>query len=171
MKTMAFRNRYFGTKKVEFEGITFDSDPEKDRYRVLREAQKRGLISDLRLQVVFTLIPRQTERVEVKLKTKTKIVEKFCEHPVTYAADFVYIKDGKEVIEDQKGGWLTEDYVLKRKMMRYFGHPIREVFDPTIDYPEIAARLGVKPPKPKKKKSKKKSPEKKDATEAPGLFD
>lgn len=164
------RNRYFGTKKVEFEGITFDSAYERDRYRVLREAQKRGHISDLRLQVVFTVIPKQTELVEVKLKTKTKIVEKFCEHPVTYSADFVYVKDGKEIIEDQKGGWLTEDYVLKRKMMRYFGHPIREVFDPTIDYPEIAAFLGVEPPKKKKSKKKTKA-EKKEHSEAPGLFD
>jgi len=164
---MGFKNRYYGTKKVEFEGITFDSTPEVDRYRILREAQKRGLISDLQLQKVFTLIPRQTEAVEVKLKTKTKIVEKFCEHPVTYAADFVYIKDGKEVVEDIKG-FATEDYILKRKMMRYFGHPIREVFDPTIDYPEIAFSLNIKPPKPRKKSKAKK--EKKKDEEPFGLF-
>ncbi len=164
---MGFKNRYYGTKKVEFEGITFDSAPEVDRYRILREAQKRGLISDLQLQKVFTLIPRQTEAVEVKLKTKTKIVERFCEHPVTYAADFVYIKDGKEVIEDIKG-FATEDYILKRKMMRYFGHPIREVFDPTIDYPEIAFCLNIKPPKPRKKSKAKK--EKKKDEEPFGLF-
>lgn len=164
---MGFKNRYYGTKKVEFEGITFDSAPEVDRYRILREAQKRGLISDLQLQKVFTLIPRQTEAVEVKLKTKTKIVERFCEHPVTYAADFVYIRDGKEVVEDIKG-FATEDYILKRKMMRYFGHPIREVFDPTIDYPEIAFSLNIKPPKPRKKSKAKK--EKKKDEEPFGLF-
>lgn len=164
---MGFKNRYYGTKKVEFEGITFDSTPEVDRYRILREAQKRGLISDLQLQKIFTLIPRQTEAVEVKLKTKTKIVERFCEHPVTYAADFVYIKDGKEVVEDIKG-FATEDYILKRKMMRYFGHPIREVFDPTIDYPEIAFSLNIKPPKPRKKSKAKK--EKKKDEEPFGLF-
>ena len=152
---------------MEFEGITFDSTPEVDRYRILREAQKRGLISDLQLQKVFTLIPRQTEAVEVKLKTKTKIVEKFCEHPVTYAADFVYIRDGKEVVEDIKG-FATEDYILKRKMMRYFGHPICEVFDPTIDYPEIAFSLNIKPPKPRKKSKAKK--EKKKDEEPFGLF-
>ena len=161
-------NRYYHTKKVEFEGIIFDSDPEVDRYRILREAQKRGLISSLELQKVFTLIPRQTEPVEVKMKTKTKVVEQFREHPVTYKADFVYFKDGKEVVEDVKG-YTTEDYILKRKMMRYFGHPIREVFDPTIDYPEIAAELNIEPPKPKKKKSKK-EPKRKDAL-APGLFE
>lgn len=161
-------NRYYHTKKVEFEEIIFDSYPEVDRYRILREAQKRGLISDLRLQVVFTLIPKQTEAIEIKLKTKTKVVEQFREHPVTYEADFVYFKDGKEVVEDVKG-YATEDYILKRKMMRYFGHPIREVFDPTIDYPNIAAELNIEPPRPKKKKLKK-EPKRKDAL-APGLFE
>jgi len=168
---MAFKNRYYGTKKVEFEGMTFDSGTEVQRFQVLRAAQERGLISGLQLQVVFTLIPRQTEPVEVKLKTKTKVVEKFCEHPVTYAADFVYHKDGKEVVEDIKG-FPTEDYILKRKMMRYFGHPIHEVFDPTEGFEEIAASLGFS--KKLKKKSKKKSkPEEKkaDAFDAPGLFD
>lgn len=161
-------NRYYHTKKVEFEGIIFDSDPEVDRYRILREAQKNGLICGLEPQKVFTLIPRQTEPVEVKMKTKTKVVEQFREHPVTYKADFVYFKDGKEVVEDVKG-YATEDYILKRKMMRYFGHPIREVFDPTIDYPNIAAELNIEPPRPKKKKLKKEQ-KRKDAL-APGLFE
>lgn len=165
-------NRYYATKKVEYENIVFDSGAEMQRYRVLKEAEKRGLISDLRLQVVFTLIPRQTEPVEVKLKTKTKIVEKFREHPVTYAADFVYIKDGHEIIEDQKslGVPLPDDYILKRKMMRYFGHPIREVFDPTIDYPNIAAELNIEPPRPKKKKSRK-AQKPKSGPVTPGLFE
>lgn len=166
---MVFRNRYFGTRKVEFEGIKFDSEPEVQRYRILREAQKRGLISDLRLQVVFTLIPKQTELVEVQLKTKTKIVERFCEHPLTYAADFVYIKDGKEVVEDSKG-YATEDYIIRRKLMRFQGHPIREIYDPTVDYPEIAASLDIYPPK-KRKSKKKKEPEKpRDPFGAPSLF-
>ncbi len=167
---MAFKNRYYGTKKVEFEGITFDSGPETQRYQVLREAQKRGLISDLRLQVVFTLIPRQTERVEVKLKTKTKVVERFCEHPLTYQADFVYLKDGKEVIEDSKG-YATEDYVIRRKLMRFQGHPIKEVHDPAEDFPDIARALRIEPPKKKKSKKKPKSEKKKDIFETPGLFD
>ena len=167
---MGFGNKYYKTKKVERFGIVFDSTPEADRYEILREAEKRGRISDLRLQVVFTLIPRQTEPVEVKLKTKTKIVEKFHEHPVTYAADFVYIKDGHEIIEDQKspGVPLPDDYILKRKMMRYFGHPIKEVFDPTEDFPEIAEELGIKPPR--KKKPMKSEPKKKDPFESPELF-
>lgn len=163
-------NRYFHTKKVEFEDMIFDSGTERDRYRVLREAQARGLISDLRLQVVFTLIPRQTERVEVKLKTKTKIVERFCEHPLTYQADFVYFKDGKEVIEDSKG-YATEDYIIRRKLMRFQGHPIKEVHDPAEDFQDIARALRIEPPKKKKSKKKPKPEKKKDFFETPGLFD
>lgn len=162
-------NRYFHTKHVVFEGIDFDSQMEVDRYRILREAQKKGLICGLELQKVFILIPRQMEPVEVKMKTKTKVVDQFREHPVTYKADFVYFKDGKEVVEDVKG-YTTEDYILKRKMMRYFGHPIREVYDPTIDYPEIAAELNIEPPKPKKKKSKK-DHKPKEHPANPGLFE
>ena len=161
-------NRYFKTKKVEFEGIKFDSGPEVDAYRILREAEKRGLISDLKLKEVFTLIPRQTEAVEVKLKTKTKIVEKFCEHPLTYESDFTYTKDGKRIVLDVKGNYITEDYTIRRKIMRWQGNPITECRNPYELFPEIAAGLGIAPVKQKKKSSKKKE-KKKD--EAPGLFE
>lgn len=162
-------NRYFHTKKVERHGIVFDSTPEADCYDILVEAQKRGLISDLKLKEVFILIPRQTERVEVKLKTKTKIVEQFREHPLTYEADFTYYQDGKRVIVDIKGGWTTEDYRIKKKVARWVGYPITECRDPSSLFPDIAKELGILPPKPKKKK-KTKEPKKKPS-DAPGLFD
>ena len=162
-------NRYFHTKKVEYDGITFDSSPERDAYRILKEAEKRGLISDLKLKEVFTLIPRQTEPVEVKMKTKTKIVERFCEHPLTYEADFTYTQDGMRVIIDVKGAWTTEDYRIKKKVARWVGYPITECRNPYELFPEIAEHLGIEPVKPKKKKSKK-EPKRKDAL-APGLFE
>ena len=160
-------NRYFHTKKVEYNGITFDSQPEVDAYRILKEAEKRGLISDLKLKEVFTLIQRQTEAVEVKLKTKTKVVEKFREHPLTYEADFTYFQNGKRVILDIKGAWTTEDYRIKKKVARWVGYPITECRNPYELFPEIAASLGIAPVKPRKK-SKAKKETKKD--EAPGLF-
>lgn len=166
---MPFKNRYYGTKKAEYEGIIFDSQPEVEAYRILREAEKRGLISDLKLKEVFTLIPRQTEAVEVKLKTKTKVVEKFCEHPLTYEADFTYFQDGKRIIIDIKGGWVTEDYRIKKKVARWVGYPITECRDPYSLFPEIADELNIEPHKPKKKKLKK-EPKRKNAL-APGLFE
>lgn len=148
-------NRYFHTKKVERRGIVFDSTPEADCYEILAEAQERGLISDLKLKEVFTLIPRQTECVEVKLKTKTKIVEQFREHPLTYESDFTYCQDGKRVIIDVKGGWVTEDYRIKKKVARWVGYPITECHDPTSLFPDIARDLHIDPPKKKKKADKK----------------
>ena len=165
---MAFKNRYYGTKKVEYDGIIFDSTPERDCYRILREAEKRGRIRDLKLKEVFTLIPRQTEPVEVKMKTKTKIVEAFREHPLTYESDFTYFQDGKRIILDVKGDWLTEDYRIKRKVARWVGYPITECHDPTSLFPDIAAELGIDPPKKRKKKKMATKP--KDTFDNPGLF-
>lgn len=144
------RNRYYGIKKVVRHGITFDSAPEADCYDILAEAQRRGLISDLKLKEVFTLIPRQTELVEVKLKTKTKVVEQFREHPLTYESDFTYTQDGRRVILDVKGDWLTEDYRIKRKVARWVGHPITECRDPAALFPDIAAQLGIRARGPRK---------------------
>ncbi len=167
---MGFKNRYYGTKKVEYEGIIFDSTPERDAYRILREAEKRGLISDLKLKEVFTLIPRQTEAVEVKMKTKTKIVQAFREHPLTYESDFTYYQGGKRIICDIKG-MCTEDYVLRRKIMRWQGNPITECHDPHSLFPDIADELGIEPRKQRKKKTKKEQEKPKDRFESPGLFE
>lgn len=107
----------------------FASEFEYTRWQILKKQAERGEITALRKQVEYELIPRQTEVVEVKLKTKTKMVEKFCEHPCKYVADFVYINsDGVEIVEDTKG-FKTEEYRIKRKLMRLQGHPITEVYE------------------------------------------
>lgn len=162
-------NRYYHTKKVERRGIIFDSTPEADCYEILTEAQKRGLISDLKLKEKFTLIPRQTEAVVRHLKTKDKVVHEFREHPLTYESDFTYYQDGKKIILDVKSDWLTEDYRIKRKVARWVGYPITECHNPCELFPEIAASLGVEPPKTKKKKAKG-APKTKDRFENHGLF-
>ena len=38
------------------------------------------------------------------------------ERAAHYIADFVYMEDGKKVVEDTKG-FRTKDYILKRKLM------------------------------------------------------
>ena len=122
---MAYRK--YRNKRVEYEGIVFDSLKEKRRYCQLQLWEKHGIISDLRLQVPYELIPAIYEDVEVQLKTKVKIKKKLVQRATTYVADFVYIKDGVTVVEDTKG-FRTKEYELKKKMMRAFlGITITEI--------------------------------------------
>lgn len=119
--------RKYRNKRVEYEGIVFDSLKEKRRYCQLQLLEKDGIISDLRLQVPFELIPAIYEDEVVQLKTKTKIKKKLVQRSTTYVADFVYRQDGKMIVEDTKG-FRTKEYELKKKMMRAFlGIEIKEI--------------------------------------------
>ena len=106
-----YRNR-----KCEWNGMTFDSIRERDRYIELEFMQRSGEISELNRQQKFLLIPDQMDN--------GKVVEKACH----YIADFTYYdKDGKYIVEDVKG-IRTKEYRLKRKMMMWFqGLRISEV--------------------------------------------
>lgn len=110
----------YGNSKVAFDGYTFDSKREKDRYIVLKEAQEDGIISDLQLQPKWELIPKITETYVKHLKTKDKVCERTAQLPITYTADFAYTKDGERIIEDVKISpkMLPKEFVLKVKMMR-----------------------------------------------------
>lgn len=111
---MRYGNKY-RNKKVVVDGITFDSRKEAMRYQELRLSEQMGVISDLRTQVTFELIPNQ------------RIDGKVVERSVKYIADFVYTSNGQTVVEDTKG-FRTTDYKLKRKMMLFFhGIRIKEV--------------------------------------------
>ena len=115
-------NKY-KNEKVEFDGIKFDSKRERDRYMVLKDAERRGVISELKCQPKFTLIPAQYHEEAKQLKTKVKMVKKCDFLAITYTGDFQYVKDGKIVVEDVKG-MVTPEYKLKEKMMAYFHHII-----------------------------------------------
>ena len=115
-------NKY-KNEKVEFDGIKFDSKRERDRYMVLKDAERRGVISELKCQPKFTLIPAQYHEEAKQLKTKVKMVKKCDFLAITYTGDFQYVKDGKFVVEDVKG-MVTPEYKLKEKMMAYFHHII-----------------------------------------------
>lgn len=122
---MAYRK--YHNKRVEYEGIVFDSLKEKRRYCQLQLLEKNGTISDLRLQVPFELIPAIYEDEVVQLKTKTKIKKKLVQRSTTYVADFVYLQNGETIVEDTKG-FRTKEYELKKKMMRAFlGIEIKEI--------------------------------------------
>lgn len=109
--------RKYKNKKVEYEGIVFDSMKEKKRYCELQLLQKQGIISDLQRQVSYELLPAIYEDVTIQLKTKTKIQRKLVQRATSYVADFVYTMDGRVVVEDTKG-FHTAEYELKKKMMR-----------------------------------------------------
>ncbi len=97
----------YGNEITYFDGKRFDSKGEAQRYIVLKEMAKTGRIKDLRMQVVFDLVPA----LEIEGRR---------EKPVRYVADFVYFKDGKEVIEDVKSApTKTKEFVIKRKLMAY----------------------------------------------------
>lgn len=109
------RNKYHA-KKVTVLGIDFDSKKEAMRWLLLKDMENKGEISNLQRQVPFELLPAIYEDVTVHLKTKDKIERKLKQRSVSYIADFVYTKDGKQIVEDTKGLRLPE-YILKKKMM------------------------------------------------------
>jgi hypothetical protein len=100
-----FRNKY-GNKKVEVDGIKFDSKWEAERYVELSILNNVGKISDLELQV------REELQTGFKNNNGVRI------RPITYKADFKYIEDGKIVFEDAKG-FETEVFKIKWKMLQY----------------------------------------------------
>ena len=119
------RNKYHN-RKIERDGLVFDSAKEYRRWCDLLLLQASGAISNLRRQVEFPLLPVQREPDTVGPKggkKKGKVIEK----GVSYVADFVYDEDGQQVVEDTKG-MRTKDYIIKRKLMLYtYGIRIREV--------------------------------------------
>jgi hypothetical protein len=90
--------------------MSFDSKKELNRYLDLREQQRAGAITDLRRQVAFP--------IEVNGL-----------HICDYVADFVYYRDGVEVIEDVKSQVTRKlpVYRIKCKLMAAMGKVIKEV--------------------------------------------
>lgn len=107
----------YHSKKIEADGIIFDSRKEYRRWVELSLLEKAGEISELRRQVKFVLIPAQYELVGF---TKTgKSTYRCFERECSYVADFVYKDDqGVEHVEDTKG-FKTKDYIIKRKLMSH----------------------------------------------------
>ena len=99
-------SKYGNIKTRTSDGIVHDSMKEANRWCELKMLEKVGKIQDLQRQVKFELIPKQEG-----------------ERAVHYVADFVYVEDGKKIVEDVKG-MRTKEYKLKKKMMLFF-HGIR----------------------------------------------
>lgn len=110
---MSWRTSKFHAKKTTVDGITFDSRKEADRYLTLKAMEEEGLIGNLRRQVRYELVPA------------FDVNGRHC-RPVFYVADFVYVENGKTVVEDVKGV-RTDVYRIKSKLFaRRYGMSIRE---------------------------------------------
>lgn len=84
--------------RTKVDGITFDSKKEAKRYSELKLLERAGQIKNLDLQPKFDLIINGF-RIGF------------------YKADFYYIENGKDVVEDVKGV-RTPIYKLKKKMIK-----------------------------------------------------
>lgn len=97
--------------KVLYNGITFDSIKEKNRYLWLKVLEEEGKISRLELQKKFLL-------QESFVNNEGKI-----ERPIYYIADFFYYSNELHcyIAEDVKSEITRQDkvYRLKKKMFEY----------------------------------------------------
>lgn len=94
-------NKY-GNKKTMVNGIKFASKAEAKRYCTLELLNRSGIISELELQPRFEICPQ--------VKHEGKTIRK-----KSYVADFKYILDGVEIVEDVKG-FKTATYNLKKSL-------------------------------------------------------
>lgn len=109
----------YKNQKIEYDGLKFDSKKEAQRYKVLRDMQKDGVISELQCQVKFVLADGVKFANEHKKKTALR-----------YFADFTYVKDGELIVEDVKSEHTRELDVYRIKkhlMMSVHGIEISEV--------------------------------------------
>ena len=93
------RNKY-GAKKTQVGEVTFDSKKEAQRYMELQLLERAGEITDLRRQVKIDLMGQHRP-----LYTRTG-------RKMKYTADFAYVENGVEVIEESKGHW-TRDFEVR----------------------------------------------------------
>ena len=105
---------------------THASRKEHRRAAELQLMQRAGLITGLREQVRYELIPAQYATCGDDFKGHTTRV--LLERPCAYVADFVYRDShGRLVVEDTKGV-RTREYIIKRKLMlRVHGIRIKEI--------------------------------------------
>lgn len=95
----------YNNVKCRYDGRTFDSIAEAERYILLKDAMRRGIISGLKMQVPFEIVPADKDADGKKLRA------------LKYVADFTYYdKDGELHVEDVKGV-RTAVYKLKKRLM------------------------------------------------------
>ena len=109
----------FNNIKTEKDGLKFDSKKEERRYTTLKAMERNGIIQDLKMQVPLVLAPKVRFSNESRAKPELR-----------YVADFVYMQNGKQVVEDVKSiaTRKNDTYRIKRHlMMSVHGIEITEV--------------------------------------------
>jgi len=106
MKTLNIKRHKYGAIKKH----GYDSIKEYNRSTHLKLMLRSGIISDLKEQVSFELLPAQY----VKDYSGKEITGR---RAMKYIADFTYYDGGKFVVEDVKG-YLTKEYKHKRTLMK-----------------------------------------------------
>lgn len=110
------RSKYNNSSRT-VNGIKFDSIKESERYIQLLHMQQYGHISDLRLQVDFTLQEAYTTPDGDRVRA------------IRYKADFTYYEHGRLIVEDVKSEITKNNrtYIIKKKMLQdKYGISIRE---------------------------------------------
>ena len=98
----------YNAKKVTYDGFTFDSTAEYERYLQLKAEEAKDEISSLSVHPRFELIPAFIK----KGKTEKEI------SPIFYEADFSYLRNEEEIVEDVKG-FETDEFKILEKLFEY----------------------------------------------------
>lgn len=112
--TVQFRNVYlvkekkrnkYGAKKTRIGGKIFDSKKEANRFQELKLLERSGLISDLRTQERFLIVPKAGGNKRERY----------------YYADFTYKEGGRNIIEDVKSPITRQNpvYSLKKALVQW----------------------------------------------------
>lgn len=96
----------YGNTKTTIDDVVFDSKAESRRYLQLKQMQADGVISDLKLQPSFVLLPAFVDSSGVKQRA------------MLYVGDFQYQTEGKTIVEDIKG-YRNKTYSLKKKLFLF----------------------------------------------------
>lgn len=106
----------YKNETAKINGIEFDSKKEAEYYLILKDREKKGEISDLKLQYPIEIQPAFTDNHGKKIRA------------ITYRADFYFydkILNSWRVIDVK--GFKTDVYQLKKKLLAYKGIEIEEV--------------------------------------------
>lgn len=113
------RQSKYKNKTIECDGLKFDSVKEARRYRELKILERAGEIKELQTQYAFVL----AESVRFSNDPRKKPA-------LRYVADFVYIKNGCQVVEDVKSAATRKEKYFRLKkhlMMSVHGIEVVEI--------------------------------------------